>query len=266
MAYMQNDYYWDGEPSILVLPGSDVPGQLSFYRWRIAPERWDTLLDHSPKDEFPGSSLTTCDPLGGHGCGYFAVAAAFGGSVQYEDRPWGYQPLADQGSRWFEYPDSAFDAFPQTLGPGATFVMGPSPFCYLTTGAPYYQDGEVWVTGDPTYYFYAIDPERGKHKKDKNRGGSQAGDVYAGSLRAQVIASNHGIEVEYQLPAAVCVRATLHDAVGRQVGVLDIGAQEPGTHQLSWNQDRGGRELASGAYFVLLDMGTEKARLKAVIR
>jgi len=42
--------------------------------------------------------------------------------------------------------------------------------------------------------------------------------------------------------------------------------QQPGTHRLRWSQDRGGRKLASGAYFVLLDMGMEKANLKAVIR
>ena len=42
-------------------------------------------------------------------------------------------------------------------------------------------------------------------------------------------------------------------------------SQQPGTHRLSWNQDRGGRKLASGAYFVLLDMGREQARLKAVV-
>ncbi len=66
--------------------------------------------------------------------------------------------------------------------------------------------------------------------------------------------------------ASAHVRATLHDAVGRQVGVLDIGVQEPGTHRLSWSQDRGGGKLASGAYFVLLDLGAQKARLKAVVR
>jgi|WetSurMetagenome_2_1015567.scaffolds.fasta_scaffold827237_2 hypothetical protein len=67
-------------------------------------------------------------------------------------------------------------------------------------------------------------------------------------------------------PAAACVRATVHDAVGRQLGVLDVGSQQPGTHRLSWNHDRGGRKLASGAYFVLIDMGVEKVTLKAVIR
>jgi len=74
------------------------------------------------------------------------------------------------------------------------------------------------------------------------------------------------VKVEYQLPAAAHVRATLHDAVGRQVGVLDAGSQEPGTHRLSWSRNGEGDRLSSGAYFVLLDMGKEQARLKAVVR
>jgi len=93
-----------------------------------------------------------------------------------------------------------------------------------------------------------------------------AGVMPKGNARAHVVTFRDGIEVEYQLPAIACVRAALHDAVGRQVGVLDAGRQQPGTHRMSWNQDRGGGKLASGAYFVLLDMGTEKATLKAVIR
>ena len=86
------------------------------------------------------------------------------------------------------------------------------------------------------------------------------------NAEAHVVIGYNGIEVEYQLPAAARVRATLHDAVGRQASVLDIGVQEPGTHRLSWNQDGEGRRLASGAYFVLLDMGQEQARLKVVVR
>jgi hypothetical protein len=61
-------------------------------------------------------------------------------------------------------------------------------------------------------------------------------------------------------------RATLHDALGRQVGVLDAGVQQPGLHRLSWNRDSEGRKLSAGAHFVLLDTGKEQARLKAVIR
>jgi len=105
-----------------------------------------------------------------------------------------------------------------------------------------------------------------KHVKPHKGGGSQAGDTRAGSVRAQVIATNDDIEVEYQLPVAAHVRATLHDAVGRQVGVLDAGEQAPGMHRMHWDRDAEGRKLSAGAYFVLLDMGKEIARLKAVVR
>ena len=61
-------------------------------------------------------------------------------------------------------------------------------------------------------------------------------------------------------------RAVLHDAVGRRVGMLDAGEQKAGVHRLSWNRDQEGRKLSAGAYFVLLDMGKEQVRLKAVVR
>ena len=239
---------FDEVPSIYVLPGyrNDVDNT-SFCRWDIDAEEWDSL-PNSLKAQAVGTSLTSRDPVTGSP-GWFAVAAAFG-QTGTGSHPYGY------GGQWWEYDSAAFEEFPRTLGPGATFVMGPDPWCYLTTGAPY-------VGGDPTNYFYAIDPER---MKRKHRGGSQAGDVHAGSRRAQVITSNRGIEVEYQLPAAACVRATLHDALGRQVGVLDVGSQQPGMHRLSWSGDSQGRKLSAGAYFVLLDMGAEQATLKAVIR
>jgi len=54
--------------------------------------------------------------------------------------------------------------------------------------------------------------------------------------------------------------------LGRKVGVLDAGEQTPGTHRLRWDRDTEGRRLSAGAYFLLLDMGMEQARLKAVIR
>ena len=81
-----------------------------------------------------------------------------------------------------------------------------------------------------------------------------------------VVAGCCGVEVEYELPVSVHVRATLHDAIGRQVGTLDAADQKPGVHRLEWNRDREGRQLNAGAYFVLLDMGTEQARLKTVVK
>jgi hypothetical protein len=83
---------------------------------------------------------------------------------------------------------------------------------------------------------------------------------------AQVVSRYDDVSVEYQLPASARVRATLHDAVGRQVGALDAGEQQAGTHRLSWRCDSRGRKLSPGAYFVLLDMGKVQVRLKAVVR
>jgi hypothetical protein len=87
-----------------------------------------------------------------------------------------------------------------------------------------------------------------------------------GRTKTYVITDHDGIEVEYQLPVAAHVRAALHDAVGRRVGMLDAGEQKAGLHQLSWNRDQEGRRLSAGTYFVLLDMGEEQTRLKAVLR
>jgi len=259
MAYTgftgNNDY-----PAIYVLNGYLGANKARyFYRWDVQNGGWEELsdTDPAPSDAGPGTSLTSPDPVSGIP-GWHAVDAAFGSFSSA--RPYGYEPVCDPGERWFIYPDSAFENYPEPVGPGGTFVIGPSVWAYLTPGAPH-------VGGNPTRSFYAIDPcDVRKYKKHKDRGGSQAGDVLAGNVRAQVLASANGIEVEYQLPATARVRATLHDAVGRQLGVLEAGSQQPGTHRLNWSGDSQGRKMSAGAYFVLLDMGTEKARLKAVIR
>jgi hypothetical protein len=74
----------------------------------------------------------------------------------------------------------------------------------------------------------------------------------ATTATARFCPSSSGVLVEYELTAPARVRAKLHDAVGM--------------HRLSWNRDGDGRKLSAGAYFVLLDMGAEQARLKAVVR
>jgi len=246
MAYEADPGCWE-DPSIVAVIGG---GRTSLYKYDIKFDDWSETyeLENTPKHQYAGTSLTTNDPT--EESGWWSTAA-FGGS-DTSDRPWGYIPYPN--NVWFEYPADDYDPFPQPLGPGATFVFGLPPWAYLTTGE---QEDTA------THCFYAIEP---RHKKKPHGGGSQAGDVHARSRRVQVIASNHGIEVEYRLPAAARVRATLHDAVGRQVGVLDAGSQEPGTHRLSWSRNGEGDRLSSGAYFVLLDMGKEQARLKAVVR
>jgi hypothetical protein len=62
------------------------------------------------------------------------------------------------------------------------------------------------------------------------------------------------------------VTATVYDAVGGQLAVLFAGVQPAGVHRLHWDAGTPDRRTSSGAHFVLLDMGTEQARLKAVVR
>jgi len=123
-------------------------------------------------------------------------------------------------------------------------ALGAIDMMYLTTGYG--------------HRFYRVDVSRFP-------GGQQARVVPSGRAKAQVITSRHGVEVEYQLPTVAHVRASLHDALGRRVATLDAGRQNAGTYRLSWNCNQGGRKLSAGAYFVLLDMGKETARLKAVV-
>ncbi len=50
------------------------------------------------------------------------------------------------------------------------------------------------------------------------------------------------------------------------ISLPDAGSQQPGTHRLNWSRNCRGSKLSAGAYFILLDMGREQARLKAVVR
>ena len=110
------------------------------------------------------------------------------------------------------------------------------------------------------HHFYRLEPP------DTAFEGEQAGMMRSGKQKAHVVAGLVGVEVEYQLSASAHVRATLHNAVGRQVGTFDAGEQKAGTHRLCWNRDQAGHKLSAGAYFVTLDTGKEQARLKAVVR
>lgn len=237
MVYEGHNYLW-GEPRLFALVGG---GSKESYSYSVEDDIWYSEED-APVEVINGTSMTSDDPIQDWTGG---PTAAFGGSGT-SDYPYGYDPRVPG---WSIADPPPIDPFPQPLCPGASFVQGPKPWVYLTTGGG--------------RYFYRADPEKGNHGRGK---GQQAGDTYAGSVRAQVIARYDDVEVEYQLPTSARVRATLHDAVGRQVGVLDAGEQQPGIHRLSWNRDGEGRKLSAGAYFVLLDMGTEQASLKTVVR
>jgi hypothetical protein len=238
-----------GHQSIFVLVGG---GHKESYEYNIVGQqgqRWNQEED-APVDVIEGTSLTTHDAT--EGSGLFPWTA-LGGSTT-SDNPWYYVHAEPDWYEWHNHsPDPYYHShFPTSLGPGASMAYGTNNNQYLIVG----EDGE----GNPRNNFYWVDPP------SAIMDGSQTGAARAGGARTQVIARYDAVEVEYQLPASARVRATLHDAVGRQVGYLDAGEQKPGVHRLVWDRDSEGRRLSAGAYFVLLDTGTEQSRLKAMVR
>jgi len=190
----------------------------------------------------PGASLTTNAAVGGD----YRIYAAFDDDADGEC-PHRYPVSSNE---WGVISDEDADPlynthFPDDLEPGSSMAIGADDMMYLTTGH--------------AHDFYGVSISRFP-------GGQQARVVPDGRAKAQAVTVRDGIEVEYQLPAAAHVRASLHDALGRRVGTLDGGKQSAGMHRLGWNSGLDGRELGAGAYFVLLDTGTEQSRLKAVVR
>ena len=246
---------YDGDalshPSIMVLIGG---GNRGYYEYNITGTpgyRWNALTD-AQEDEDAGTSLTTHDAT--RQSGLFPWAS-FGGSTT-SDNPWYYDVYANP-QVWVEWIDNSINSYyrsyyPQSLGPGACMVYGSNDNQYLIVG----EDDQ----GYPRSSFYRVDPP------SSLMDGGQASVEPAGVTRAHVVSGYDAVGVEYQLSTSAPVRATLHDVLGRQIGELDAGEQKAGTHRLSWDHDSEGRKLSSGAYFILLDIGTEQARLKAVVR
>jgi hypothetical protein len=230
LAYYDDD---NGHDSIIAFLGG---GNKYFYAYSIWPTGW--TQKHSTDDwaQYNGTSLATPSPTGN-----YPWASFYGQSTN--DYPYYFDVFADPPD-WVEFVVPG-GGFPEFIGTNASMTLAPG-YVYLAVG---------------NRNFYRLDPPSLGFD-----GGMAASATRPPTPRAHAVARYDAVEVEYQLPVAGHVRATLHDAVGRQVGTLDAGQQKPGVHRLSWNQDCDGRKLSAGAYFVLLDMGTSQARLKAVVR
>ncbi len=69
---------------------------------------------------------------------------------------------------------------------------------------------------------------------------------------------NPQLEIRWELPAPTSVRVAIHDARGRLVRDLDLGARPAGTGSAMWNgTDDTGRACASGTYVLRLQAGAE---------
>jgi hypothetical protein len=241
----------DGEPGILAIYGRY---HNRFSRYIIEANGWQTnTWDTTPHPVLTGSSLTTSALV--EGAFPYHIDALF-----YDQQENSYPYIFDHNlapdSQWQEFILDSIDpdwdtGLPDDIEVGSSMIIGDSSYSYLVTGH--------------SNYFYRVEPE-GFARGGGEQGREMAHVTRSQGANAQVITAHDGIEVEYQLPAAARVRAVLHDALGRRVGMLDAGVQKPGMHRLGWTRDNQGRKLSAGAYFVLLDMGSQQASLKALAR
>ncbi|MRR09161.1 T9SS type A sorting domain-containing protein [bacterium] len=76
------------------------------------------------------------------------------------------------------------------------------------------------------------------------------------------------LRLAYDLAAAGRVRLGVYDVAGRLVAKVVDGTMPAGSHAASWNgADRGGRQVASGVYFVRLEAaGASQTRRITVVR
>jgi hypothetical protein len=235
---------------IRLMSGTLVGGNgTGFFGYDIAYNHWDTL-ESAPLPESVGTSLTTHDATEENG---YYPWAAFGGSDTLDD-PYYFDPA--HSPQWVSFSQPSQDPgynsrFPTRLGAGASIAYGTNKNIYVVVGSD--------NSGNPRNDFYRLQPP------GSLMDGSQASAAHPEVCHAHVVSRYDDIQVEYQLAVPAHVRATLHDAVGRLVGVLDAGQRQAGVHRLSWECDGSGQKLSSGAYFVLLNMGKEQARLKVVL-
>jgi hypothetical protein len=236
LAFCDEDAF--GHKSVVAMYGNYLR---RFAEYNIEENTWTRRCD-VPDDVEPPSSLTTNAAVGGD----YRVYAAFNADVENEC-PHYYSVVANSwGVLDKDSTDPTYDThFPDDLDPGASMAIGADDMMYLTTGY--------------ARRFYGV-------SVSSFPGGQQARVVPSGRAKAQAVSVRGGVEVEYLLPAAAYVRASLHDALGRQVGTLDVGKQSAGVHRLGWNCSREGRKLSVGTYFVSLDLGAEQINLKTVVQ
>jgi hypothetical protein len=223
--------------AIIAFPGNE---EIHFFDYDIVSPDW-VERGQAPVDVIAGTSLVTSKAAGGSSPTPWAAFGGFGTSdylryYRYDIGAW--------------YPWLVGPYFPTTLRTGSSMAYGTYDSLYLTVGV----DG----SGNPRSDFYG-------QKLPWGDDGPQSAGVRTGRGPTRVITRGDGISVEYQLHSACHVRATLHDVTGRLISVLDAGEQPSGVHRLDLSSDPRGQRLAAGAYFVRLDMGTEQAKLKAVI-
>jgi hypothetical protein len=233
----------EGSRSILALPGGNhnQNNYVHSYRYNVTQNSWSQLDSVEDVTEYSGTSLTTSTPTPEAVSPLVMARFTSSGTVPYR---------YEQDPGWYEWCNESGDTmknshFPSAIGSYSSMAIGGDNYMYLLKGST------------EAFYYVELPVDQ--------EGGQAAGVAPKGGATAHAITSRGGVAVEYELPTSAHVRVTVHDAVGRQVGHLDAGDQQRGVHRLNWDRDSEGRRLTAGAYFVLLDTGTEQATLKAVV-
>jgi hypothetical protein len=72
--------------------------------------------------------------------------------------------------------------------------------------------------------------------------------------------------VSYELVNAARVRLTVHDVLGREVRALYGGRQDAGAQRILWDgRDDRGHQVASGVYWLRLEVGSASANRKVIL-
>jgi hypothetical protein len=77
---------------------------------------------------------------------------------------------------------------------------------------------------------------------------------------------NAATRIVYELPQTGDVSLKVYDVLGRHVRTLVSGQVPSGRHQVDWNaSDDRGRRLGSGVYFIVLEMGDQRAKQRVLL-
>jgi choice-of-anchor B domain-containing protein len=101
------------------------------------------------------------------------------------------------------------------------------------------------------------------------RPGEDAAGAASAAVRLEAPAPNPtrgGAAIAFELPRAERATLAVFDASGRRVRLLAAGALPAGRHALAWDGlDDAGRAVASGAFLLRLDVGSEHRTAKLVL-
>ncbi|MEO0004999.1 MAG: DUF4962 domain-containing protein, partial [candidate division WOR-3 bacterium] len=237
LAY-EKQYYW-GDECLIAFVGGE---KYSCYRYRFADNEWVNW--HNSQDQYVGSAIATHK-------GADRPFAVFGANPE-TDRVW-------RDHLHFGWSvDPRISPLPEILGPGASIALSK---IYNETYAYLYLIVGEDANGNPRNSFYRhIVTIHFDEQEQGNRSQGAQGKQRQTLTQAKAQISSKGIILEYQLDALANVKVMVYDALGRQVQTLFSGYQSKGIHRLEWSPE------ASGAYFILLDIGKEQAKLKVVVR